>query len=105
MTFLQEFWFILVLAGITLAVIVYLVLTKQWGKLKMTAYALMLQAERIYSTEEGKKKMDDVFTAFYNRAIPDIFRPFVTEEWIRSKLQKWYKEAKVWIQKGRLKIT
>lgn len=87
-------WFVMLVALAFLAFIVFLIVTKQWAKLKGLTYQLMLQAERAYANYEGKKKFDSVFNHLYNNLIPSWLRFFITPEYIRKSLQKWYNLAK-----------
>ena len=86
-------WFVVLLAVAFLSYVIFLIITKQWETLKKLAYTLMLQAERAYSEDEGKRKFDYVFTLFYN-LMPTWLKSFLTQEYIREKLQDWYDEAK-----------
>ncbi len=81
----------LILAAI--AGMVYAIYTKQWEMLRSSALSFMLSAERLMTTEEGKKKMDWVFAEVWQR-IPRWLKSFVTEKTLREKLQEWYNWAK-----------
>ena len=96
--FFMTNWFVLILALVFLGFNVYLFITKQWTKLREQAYALMLTAERVFSSEEGKKKFEAVFEALYFNLIPRWLRLFVTPESIREKLQEWYNLAKNYLK-------
>jgi len=98
--FLMGNWFVLLLGVLFLGAIVYLAITKQWAKLRGIAYALMLQAERVFSDGEGKQKFEAVFEQLYNNLIPPWLRVFVTPEEIREKLQEWYDLAKDYLDNG-----
>lgn len=67
--------------------------TRQWDLLRITAYSLMLQAERLMATKQGKAKMDVVFVEIWQR-LPVWLKRFVTEQTLRDKLQGWYNIAK-----------
>ncbi len=75
------------LAAILLAV--YAIVTRQWVVLHRAALSLMLSAEKIMATEEGREKMEAVYIAVWQR-IPKWLKRFVTEQTLREKLQKWY---------------
>lgn len=79
--------------GIFIIWIGYLIVTKQWDKLRSIAYSLMLQAERVYNDNEGYKKFQNVFYELYNQ-MPLWMRFFLTEDYIKSQLQNWYEVAK-----------
>ena len=83
-------WFVILVLLVFIAYLVYLMVTKQWMKLKQQAYGLMLSAERLYDTTEGKEKFIAVFEKIYYYLIPFWLRVFVTEDVIKEKLQKWY---------------
>jgi hypothetical protein len=98
--FIAENWFVLILGILFLGFIVYLVVTKQWERLRGVAYALMLQAERVFSDGEGKEKFEAVFERLYYDLIPPWLRLFVTPEGIKKKLQEWYDLAKDYLDNG-----
>ena len=98
--FMIHNWFLLLIAIILVAYEVYLVITKQWTKLRMQAYALMLTAERIFGAGQGKEKFEAVFRELYNNLIPSWLRLFITPEGIREKLQEWYDLAKDYLSDG-----
>jgi hypothetical protein len=60
----------------------------------------MLQAERIFSDGEGKKKFDAVFEKLYNDLVPAWMHLFVSQDDIRRKLQEWYDLAKDYLDNG-----
>ena len=80
-------------ALITLMLFFYAIFTRQWGLLQVTAYKLMLDAERLMSTKQGKAKMEIVYAELW-RQVPGWLKRFVTEETLREKLQDWYNIAK-----------
>jgi hypothetical protein len=93
-------WFVLLLGILFLAGIIYLAITKQWEKLRGIAYAIMLQAERVFAEGEGKLKFEAVFNKLYYDLIPPWLRVFVPPEIIREKLQEWYDLAKDYLDDG-----
>jgi hypothetical protein len=98
--FLIANWLVLLVALLFIGYIMYLIITKQWTKLREQAYALMLQAERIFADGEGKKKFDAVFDKLYYGLIPTWLRLFISPESIRAKLQEWYNLAKDYLDNG-----
>jgi hypothetical protein len=98
--FFMENWFVVILGIIFLGFIVYLAITKQWEKLRGIAYALMLQAERVFGSGEGKKKFEAVFEKLYFDLVPAWLRLFIPPEGIREKLQEWYDLAKDYLDNG-----
>jgi len=95
-------WFIILLAVVFVGFEIYLISTRQWTKLRMQAYGLMLAAERLFGSGEGKKKFDAVFEKLYHNLIPAWFRMFVSPESIREKLQEWYDLAKDYLDNGKV---
>ena len=92
----------ILLIGITLigaAIIIYLVVTKQWALLREAAYRLMLRAEKILSEGAGAEKFALVITELYN-LIPVWLRLFVTREDLEIRLQRWYDIAMDWLDDG-----
>lgn len=98
--FLSANWLVLLLIVLFIGYYIYLIVTKQWTKLREQAYALMLSAERVFADGEGRKKFDAVFEQLYYDLIPPWLRMFVTQEGIREKLQEWYDLAKDYLDDG-----
>lgn len=93
-------WLVILLSVLFVGYDIYLIVTKQWVKLREQAYALMLQAERIFADGEGKQKFEVVFERFYFDLIPAWLRLFVSPRSIREKLQEWYTLAKDYLDNG-----
>ncbi|NJD02040.1 MAG: hypothetical protein FIA99_05470 [Ruminiclostridium sp.] len=100
--FLSANWFVLLLAVLFLGFDIYLIITKQWTKLRQQAYALMLTAERVFDDSEGARKFEEVFEQLYYNLIPAWARLFVSPESIREKLQEWYTLAKDYLDNGKV---
>ena len=98
--FLSANWLIILLAVLFVGYDIYLIVTKQWTKLREQAYGLMLQAERIFADNEGQKKFDAVFERLYFDLVPAWLRLFVSPRSIREKLQEWYILAKDYLDNG-----
>ena len=81
--------------------VVYLVVTQQWVRLRETAYKIMLKAEKIFKTGQGRKKFDYVFEQVYD-LVPAWIKIFVPEDDLRFKLQEWYNHAKDYADNGKL---
>lgn len=79
--------------AVALALIIYALFTRSWSMLQLGAYKLMLSAERLMATAEGKQKMEVVFKVIWNR-VPKWLKRFVTEKTVKDKLQTWYDIAK-----------
>jgi hypothetical protein len=100
--FLSANWFIILIALAVVGYEIYLIITKQWGKLREQAYAMMLTAERVFGDGEGQAKFEAVFRELYFNLIPPWVRLFVPPESIREKLQEWYNLAKDYLQDGKI---
>jgi len=95
-------WLVILLLMLFVGYDIYLVITKQWTKLREQAYALMLAAERIFADGEGQKKFEAVFEKLYFDLVPAWLRLFVSPRSIREKLQKWYTLAKDYLDNGKV---
>lgn len=90
-------WIAIAVAVLFVAFIVYLIATKQWERLKRIAYILMLEAERIYSDNQGALKFSEVFGFFYHAYLPKWLKFILSEQYIRDRLQQWYDEGKEYL--------
>ena len=77
----------------------YLTIIKKLVELREFAYALMLQAERLYKDNQGKEKFEVVFREVYD-LIPVWLQKLIPPESIREKLQEWYDLAKDYLDDG-----
>jgi len=75
------------------ALLIYGIITRQWGLVRMAAYQLMLSAERLMQTSEGKEKFDAVYAALWEQ-LPTWLKGFAGPDKLRMKLQDWYDIAK-----------
>ncbi|RCX09287.1 hypothetical protein DFR58_1371 [Anaerobacterium chartisolvens] len=98
--FVQNWITIVIIAGMA-AFIIYLAATRQWGRLREYAYALMLTAERIYVQSDGEKKFEAVFQRVYP-SMPLWAKLFISSDAVRQKLQKWYDCAKDYLDDGKI---
>lgn len=80
-------------ALVALVLILYAIIVKEWAVLKAAVYALMLSAERLMGTEDGKKKMEVVFQTIWAQ-MPKWIKVFIPEKDFRVKLQEWYRLAR-----------
>lgn len=78
---------------ISLMLVIWAIVTRQWSVLQVAAYRLMLSAERLMGTKQGKAKMEMVYAALWQQ-VPKWLKKFVTEKTLREKLQEWYNIAK-----------
>lgn len=95
-------WFVILVVAAFVAYVIHLILTKQWTKLRMQAYALMLSAEKVYTDAYGTGKFNTVFQKMYYTVIPAWLRVFITEDMFRKKLQEWYDLAKDMLDDGQM---
>lgn len=94
--------YLIVLIGallIGVAIIGYLVYTRQWERLRGMTYQLMLRAEKILSEGAGAEKFALVFTEVYS-SLPPLIRLFVHEQDLRKMMQGWYDTAMDWLDDG-----
>lgn len=78
---------------VALFILIYAVITKQWATVRTAALSLMLSAERLLTTVEGRAKMDFVLTALWDQ-VPGWVKRFYDKNKLRAKLQEWYNIAK-----------
>jgi len=78
---------------VSLVLVLWAVWTRQWAVLQAAAYKLMLSAERLMKTKQGKAKMEMVYATVWQQ-VPKWLKKFVTEKTLREKLQEWYNIAK-----------
>jgi len=78
---------------VALILIIYALATRQWMILRSAALSLMLSAEKLMATEEGKAKMELVLAAVWDQA-PRWVKKFYDKNKLRLKLQEWYDIAK-----------
>ena len=76
-----------------LAVLIFGGITIQWSLVRISAYQLMLSAEKLFATEEGKEKFEMVLSKLWEM-LPGWLRKAVGIERLRQKLQDWYNLAK-----------
>ena len=80
----------------------FLAVTKQWAKLRVIGYKLILQAEKaITGTKKGQERFEFVFYKLYN-LIPGWLQLFVSEESLLEKLQEWFVELKDYLDNGKI---
>ena len=80
-------------ALIAIILIVWAIFTRQWYVLRSSALSLMLSAEKLLATKEGKEKFEEVYRELWN-LVPKWLKKFVTEKTMRDKLQAWFDFAK-----------
>ena len=97
----MDIWIMLLLAVLVIGYFVFLIITKQWVKLRAAAYALMLAVEKIYEKNEGPRKFEVVLRELYD-IMPVWLSVVLTEEKIRRILQEWYESMKDMLYKDTL---
>ncbi|MDI6617909.1 MAG: hypothetical protein QME45_04415 [Clostridiales bacterium] len=101
------------IAILVVAVVVYLyIVYRKQGKAAVLAtireaiYKLMLTAEKKFGKEAGEQKLSFVLTALYDYIAPDIVRKFISDEDLKSYIQKLYDEyyvkAKDYLDDGKI---
>lgn len=78
---------------VLLAVLIFGGITRQWTLVRISAYQLMLSAEKLFATEEGKEKFEMVLSKLWE-LLPGWLKKAVGIERLRQKLQDWYNLAK-----------
>lgn len=102
MQFILDNWQTFLLLLIVLVVVVYMVVTKQWDKLRKMAYDAILLAENtIKGSKMGQERFAQVLNYLYDELIPPWLKPFVTEEMLKHKLQSWFDEVKDLLDNGK----
>jgi undecaprenyl pyrophosphate phosphatase UppP len=91
----------IIIGVVILGFSIYLIITKQWAKLREFAYQLMLSAEKVYDVNQGKEKFEVVFNVLYGY-IPTWLTGILTQEKIKAQLQIWYNNAKDWLDDGQI---
>ena len=82
---------------VALVLLIYAIFTKQWGAVRTAALSLMLSAEKLLETEQGRIKMDWVFREMQSK-IPVWLRPYLTDDRLKTTLQQIYDNAKKMLQ-------
>jgi hypothetical protein len=103
MAFIISNWQTILLIVIIIGVALYLVITKQWDKLRQYAWRLILEAERtIKGNKKGAERFEQVLLRLYNLFIPAWMQVFVTEDILREKLQQWFDDVKDFLDNGKI---
>lgn len=82
---------------VLLAMLIFGGITRQWSLVRISAYQLMLSAQRLYATDEGKKKFEMVYSKLWEM-LPGWLKKTLGTEKLREKLQDWYDLAKDMLQ-------
>lgn len=78
---------------VLLAMLIFGGITRQWSLVRISAYQLMLSAQRLYATEKGKEKFEMVYSKLWEM-LPGWLKKSLGPEKLRKKLQNWYDLAK-----------
>ena len=97
--FLTETGLSLVVIRVFLILIVYLAIAKKWTEVREIAYKMMLLAERTFSEADGTIKYDFVVRIVY-KYLPAWLKLFVSEDYLKASVQKWYSMAKDYLDDG-----
>jgi len=77
----------------------YLVITKQYSRIRVEAFKLMLRAEKVFNALNGSEKFQAVMNELYDR-IPPWVKLFVSRKDLEVWMQAWYDAAKDWLDDG-----
>ena len=99
--FLSVYWpYIVIFLGL-ISYVCYLLVTKQWEKLRKAALDGILYAEKtITGTKKGQERFQYVLDYLYG-LLPVWLRIFVTEEMLKAQLQKWFDEIVEYLTYGK----
>jgi hypothetical protein len=100
--FIIENWASLLVIVLFFGYILYLVINKRWEQLRVTAYKLIRQAERVFvGTKRGQEKFNFVLDRLYT-LIPGWLQFFVDRETLKEKLQEWYNHVKDYLDDAKI---
>lgn len=91
--FLVANWDSVAVLVIIIAVVVFLIIKKQWGVLDKMLFALVTWAEREYGGGTGNLKLAAVIEKLYPH-IPAIIRLFLSTTTLEKMIEKALEEAK-----------
>jgi hypothetical protein len=92
--FLMANWDSVAVVILVAAVIIFLIVKKQWGLLDKILFALVTWAEREYGGGTGQLKLAEVIKAAYPN-IPAIIRLFLTADMLVKLIEKALAQAKL----------
>jgi len=98
-------YIILAIVIVFMVVMIYLIVTKQYAKLKEIILGLMLYVEREFTTSPGADKFNIVFKAVYTAYMPKWLKFFISEEQLKEILQSIYDQAKILLQTKEKRIV
>lgn len=92
---------IIIMAAL-LIYVVYLIINRKWEKLRLFAYMLILEAEKsLKGNKKGQERFNLVIDKLY-AFIPKWLQFFLTEEFMRKKLQEWFIDIKDYLDNGKI---
>jgi hypothetical protein len=95
LNFLLSNWDSVLLVAAVIAVIVALIVKKQWGILESIVFAMVNKAEHDFGGGVGKLKREAVVEWVYE-ALPAVVRLFVTKPMLVKLIESVLAEAKHW---------
>lgn len=93
LTFLTANWDSVAVIVVAIAVVVFLILKKQWALLDKMLFALVTWAEREYGSGTGNLKLAVVVEKIYPH-IPAIVHLFISAKMLEDMIEKALGEAK-----------
>ena len=101
MDFIKANWVSIIIVAVTAGYALYLAFTKQWARLRASAYKLILEAEKVIrGTKRGQDRLEYVLDRLYC-LMPTWLQFFVSEESLREKLQEWFEHLKDYLDDGK----
>ncbi len=92
--FIISHWITILIVAAAVAYTTYLVIKKQWERLRADAYSLMLKAEiLIKGTKRGQERLEYVFQRVYS-LLPLWVQFIYPPGDLKAKLQEWFDIAK-----------
>jgi hypothetical protein len=100
--FLMQNWATILILLMAFGYVLYLVCNKKWEQLRVTAYRLILQAEKVFTgTKRGQERFEFVLDRLYS-LIPGWLQFFVDRKTLREKLQEWYNHVKDYLDDAKI---
>jgi uncharacterized membrane protein len=82
---------------------IYLLITKQYDRLRHDAYDLIQFAENnMVGTKRGQQRFKYVLDMLYDLYMPVWLKAFISRESVAIKLQEWYLEFKDLLDDGKI---
>lgn len=94
LNFLAANWDSVLIVAVAIAVVVFLIVKKQWAVLDKMLFALVTWAEREYGGGTGNLKLAAVIEKIYPR-IPAVIRLFLSPDALVRLIEKALEQAKL----------